>query len=54
VEPTTGDRFFLALLRCDTTFMNAFLEELSKAHPDDHIILAFDEASLHGSKELAS
>ena len=52
VEPTTGDHFFLVLPRCDTTCMNVFLEELSKAYPDDHIILVCDGASWHRSKGL--
>ena len=45
VEPTTGDHSFLVLPRCDTTCMNVFLEELSKAYPDDHIILLCSDQS---------
>ena len=52
VDPTTGDHFFLVLPRCDTICMNVFLEELSKAYPEDQIILVCDGASWHRSKGL--
>jgi hypothetical protein len=52
VEPATGEHFFLVLPRCDTVCMNVFLEELSKAYPDDCILLVCDGASWHRSKGL--
>ena len=48
----TGEHFFLVLPRCDTICMNVFLEELSKAYPEDQILLVCDGASWHNSKGL--
>ena len=52
VEPVTGENFFLVLPRCDTICMNVFLNELSKAYPEDQILLVCDGASWHKSKGL--
>jgi len=52
VEPLTGDSFFLILPYCNTDCMNVFLEELSKAFPDDFILLPADGAAWHKSKGL--
>lgn len=52
VEPKTGDSFFLVMPSCDTECMNVFLRELSKAFPDDIIILACDGARWHKSNAL--
>ena len=52
VEPVTGEHFFLVLPRCDTICMNVFLNELSKAYPEDQILLVCDGASWHKSKGL--
>ena len=48
----TGDLFFLVLPYCDTIHMNYFLKELSKAFPEDQILLVCDGASWHKSKGL--
>ena len=52
VEPKTGESFFLVLPYCNTVCMNVFLRELSKAYPDDFILLAADGAAWHKSKGL--
>jgi len=52
VEPATGEHFFLVLPYCDTAHMNYFLEELSKAYPEDQILLVCDSAGWHKSKGL--
>ena len=48
----TGEHFFLVLPYCDTIHMNYFLKELSKAFPEDQILLVCDGASWHKSKGL--
>ena len=52
VEPLTGESFFLIMPYCNTICMNAFLRELSKAYPNDLIILACDGAAWHKAKAL--
>ena len=52
VEPLSGDKFFLIMPQCNTESMNIFIEELSKAFPDDYILLALDGAGWHSSKGL--
>lgn len=52
VEPATGDSFFLVLPYANTDWTNLFLRELSKAFPDEMILLAADNASWHRSKGL--
>ena len=52
VDPRTGDGFFLVLPYCNTDCMNAFLDELSKAYPDDEILLVCDGAAWHKSNGL--
>ena len=52
VEPVTGERFFLVMPWCNTDCMNIFLVELSKAYPDDQILLVCDGAAWHKSKGL--
>lgn len=47
VEPKTGESFFLILPCCNAYCMNLFLEELSKAYPDDLILLVCDGAMWH-------
>lgn len=53
VEPKTGESFFLVLPYCNTVCMNIFLDRLSKAFPDDYIILVCDGAVWHKSSGLA-
>jgi putative transposase len=52
VEPRTGESFFLVLPYCNTDCMNVFLQELSKAYPNDFILLVADGAAWHKSKGL--
>lgn len=52
VEPQTGQSFFLVMPYCNTDCMNVFLRELSKAYPDDYILLVVDGAAWHRSKGL--
>ena len=52
VEPLTGESLFLVMPYCDTACMNVFLDELSKAYPNDFILLVADGAAWHRSKEL--
>jgi putative transposase len=52
VDPISGDSFFLVLPYANTSCMNIFLEELSKAYPDDYIIMPCDQAAWHRSKSL--
>ena len=52
VEPSTGESFFLILPYCNTDCMNVFLNELSKAYPNDYILLVADGAAWHKSSSL--
>lgn len=52
VEPLTGENFFLVLPYCNTACMNIFLDKLSKAYPNDYILLPLDGAAWHTSKKL--
>jgi len=52
VEPLPGDNFFLVMPYCNTDCMNVFLDELSKAYPNDFILLVADGATWHRSKGL--
>lgn len=48
----TGESFFLIAGRCNTEWMNAFLEELSQAYPDDYLLFVMDNAIWHKSSTL--
>jgi putative transposase len=52
VEPQTGQSFFLVMPYCNTDCMNVFLRELSKAYPDDYILLVVDGAAWHRAKGM--
>jgi len=52
VSPSNGESFFLILPKCNTTAMNLFLTELSKAFPNDYIIMPTDNAGWHKSGSL--
>ena len=52
VDPRDGERFFTIAPTCDSNWMSAFLNELSKAYPDDLIILVMDNAAWHSSQTL--
>ncbi|HGJ6698253.1 TPA: IS630 family transposase [Streptococcus pneumoniae] len=52
VDAHTGESFFLIAGGCNTEWMNAFLEELSQAYPDDYLLLVMDNAIWHKSSTL--
>lgn len=52
VEPETGDNFFWIMPRCNTEYMNLFLEKLSQNYADDEIVLVCDGAAWHKSSAL--
>jgi len=52
VDPVDGESFFLILPNSDTKCMNIFLRELSKAYPEDYILMPLDNAVWHKSKTL--
>ncbi len=52
VSPSDGELFTLILPYTNTVCMNVFLEELSKAYPDDYILLVLDNAAWHNSGAL--
>lgn len=52
VEPLTGESFFLVMPCCNTTCMNVFMEELSKAYRDDLIVMVCDGAAWHKSRAM--
>jgi hypothetical protein len=52
VAPLTGEMDSLILPRCDTEMMKIFLEEVSKRHPDKHILMFMDRAAWHTTKKL--
>lgn len=52
VEPKTGEGYFLIMPYCNTNCMNVFLEYLSRAYPNDIIVLVCDGAAWHRSKGL--
>lgn len=52
VEPLTGEHYFWVLPQCNTVCMNFFLRELSKAYPNDIILLCCDGAAWHKSAAL--
>ena len=45
VEPTTGESFCLYLPGMDDGCLEVFLEELSKAYPENHSLVVLDGAS---------
>ena len=49
VSPQDGELFSLVMPYANTDCMNVFLEELSKAYPDDYILLLLDNAAWHRS-----
>lgn len=52
VDPIAGDSCFIIAPRCNTDWMNIFLEELSKRYSQDYILLCMDNAGWHKSKGL--
>ena len=52
VDPIFGDDCYIIAPKCNTQWMNMFLEELSKTFSKDYILLCLDRASWHRSKDL--
>jgi transposase len=52
VSPQDGELFSLVMPYANTDCMNIFLEELSRAYPDDHILLLLDNAAWHRSSAM--
>jgi transposase len=52
VEPTTGESFCLYLPGMDDGSLEIFLEELSKAYPENHLLVVLDGAPSHRSEQI--
>lgn len=52
VDPMDGSDFFLVMPFCNTGCMQLFLNELSKAFPNDLIVLVCDGAAWHTTGKL--
>lgn len=53
VSPVQGELDWKLTPKMNTENMNEFLLQVSKAHPDEFIVMIVDGASSHRSKELA-
>ena len=52
VSPQSGDHFTLFLPETNSEMMSLFLEEFSKEHPGEQLLVILDQAGWHSSKEL--
>jgi transposase len=52
LEPTTGESFCLYLPGMDGGCLQTFLEELSQAYPEEHLLIVLDGAPSHRSEEM--
>ena len=52
VSPLTGQLDWSLSAQMNTTHMNAFLGQVSQAHPEDFIVMVLDGASSHKAKAL--
>jgi len=52
VDPILGDHCAIIAPKCNTDWMNVFLEVLSKEFSNDYILLCLDNASWHKSQTL--
>jgi hypothetical protein len=52
LEPTTGESFCVYLLGMDSGCLQSFLEGLSEAYPENHLLLVLDGAPSHRSEEI--
>jgi transposase len=52
VEPTTGESFCLYLPGMDGGCLQVFLNRLSEAYPDEHLIVVLDGAPSHRSERI--
>ena len=52
VEPATGESFCVYLPGMDDGSLEIFLEELSKAYPEHHLLVVLDGAPSHRSEQI--
>jgi transposase len=52
VEPTTGESFCLYLPGMDDGCLEVFLDELSRAYPDNYLLVVLDGAPSHRSEKI--
>jgi transposase len=52
VDPTSGESFCLYLPRMDRGCLQTFLEELSEAYREHHLLVVLDGAPSHRSEEI--
>lgn len=52
IDPMDGESFFLIMPYCNTACMRVFLRELSRAYPEDMIVLVCDGAAWHTTINL--
>jgi transposase len=52
ISPLDGHLDSLILPVVNSSVMSLFLEEVSRRHPDEHIVMVLDQASWHRSQEL--
>ena len=52
VEPTTGESFCLYLPGMDNGCLQSFLEEISEAYPENHLLVVVDGAPSHRSVQI--
>jgi hypothetical protein len=53
VEPTTGESYCMYLPGMDDGCLEIFLDELSKAYPEHHLLVVLDGAPSHRSEQIA-
>ena len=54
LEPTPGESFCLYLPGMDSWWLQSFLEGLSEAYPDHHLLVVLDGAPSHRSGKRSS
>jgi transposase len=52
LEPTTGESFCLYLPGMDARCLQSFLDQLSEAYPQNHLLVVLDGAPSHRSEEI--
>ena len=52
VEPTTGESFCMYLPGMDDGSLEVFLDELSRAYPDNYLLVVLDGAPSHRSEKI--
>ena len=52
LEPTTGESFCLYLPGMDSGCLQSFLDRLSEAYPENHLLVVLDGAPSHRSEQI--